>query len=189
MTTEQEAKDAILDNIETQKHDYIVIDENPLEEEFGWVFFYTSRKYYETGELKYAIAGNAPLIYEVSSNEIICTGTAEPIEKYLEAYRKVGDPHAELTTFIEINEGKVGASAVNAIKLIRDDFALNLKETKTIIDSVLSGRKQKLECDNDNQTYRIVNELGAMGFVSKLSWHPSSNKKINVTPKNSEVSL
>ncbi len=55
----------------------IIVGEATIEKSWGWVFFYTSRKYRETKEVRYALAGNAPIIVERSSGRLIPTGTAK----------------------------------------------------------------------------------------------------------------
>lgn len=56
------------------------------EADFGWVFFYQSRLHLETGALRHALAGNAPLIVDRDSGDIVTTGTAHPIEYYIAEY-------------------------------------------------------------------------------------------------------
>ena len=63
-----------------------ILESETLEREWGWVFFYDSADHIRTGDEKYAIAGNAPLIVNKISGELIVTGTAWPIEKYIEDY-------------------------------------------------------------------------------------------------------
>ena len=46
--------------------------------DFGWVFFYNSKKYLETGEIRFALAGNAPLIVDALDGSLHVTGTAQP---------------------------------------------------------------------------------------------------------------
>lgn len=72
---------------------YIVLDDDTIERPWGWVFFYTSQRWRDTGEIAYAIVGNAPLLVERSSGRLIVTGTAFPIERYVQAYEETGDPH------------------------------------------------------------------------------------------------
>ena len=60
--------------------------EHTIEKPFGWVFFYTSRLYYETGDFAYALAGNAPFIINRHSGEVFTTGTARPVEEYVAEY-------------------------------------------------------------------------------------------------------
>jgi len=71
----------------------IIVDEATIERPWGWVFFYTSKKWKETGDIHYAIAGNAPVIIERSTGKLIDTGTAREIDYYIENYERTGDPH------------------------------------------------------------------------------------------------
>jgi hypothetical protein len=64
----------------------VLLLQHTIERPFGWVFFYTSRLYRDTGEIKYALAGNAPLIVNRRSGEVVTTGTARPVEHYIAEY-------------------------------------------------------------------------------------------------------
>jgi immunity protein 35 of polymorphic toxin system len=66
--------------------DLVVMDESTLERDWGWVFFYTSERYLRTRDVRWAVAGNAPLIVNRHTAEIRVTGTALPIEHYIEEY-------------------------------------------------------------------------------------------------------
>ncbi|MGS1077700.1 YrhB domain-containing protein [Pseudoxanthomonas beigongshangi] len=72
---------------------WVLIDASTIERPWGWVFFHTSRRWRETGDVGYAIAGNAPLLVERDTGRVLTTGTARPIEKCIEAYERTGDPH------------------------------------------------------------------------------------------------
>ena len=71
----------------------VIVDDATIERQWGWVFFFTSRKWHETGDIAYALAGNAPLIVERVSGNVVSTGTAFPVEHYMEAYERTGRPH------------------------------------------------------------------------------------------------
>jgi hypothetical protein len=58
----------------------------------GWVFFYNSREYLETGNPRSCYAGNAPFIVDRIDGELRVTGTAEPLEVYLAAYEATLPP-------------------------------------------------------------------------------------------------
>ena len=64
----------------------VVVDSATLERTFGWVFFFQSRLYLETGEFMHCLVGNAPLIVNRFTGEIVPTGTAHPTEYYLAEY-------------------------------------------------------------------------------------------------------
>ncbi|MCX2864186.1 hypothetical protein OOZ63_20365 [Paucibacter sp. PLA-PC-4] len=42
--------------------------------------------YRDTGDIKYALAGNSPLIVNRRSGEIVATGTARLVEHYIAEY-------------------------------------------------------------------------------------------------------
>jgi hypothetical protein len=66
----------------------VILDERTIETNFGWVFFWNSKKYQETREFRYALAGNAPLIVDRRDGSVHETSTAQPIEDIIENYRK-----------------------------------------------------------------------------------------------------
>jgi len=57
------------------------------EHDFGWVYFYDGSLHVETGNVRDAIAGNAPLIVDRTDGKLYITGTAHPIEHYLQEFR------------------------------------------------------------------------------------------------------
>lgn len=63
-----------------------LVNSEILKKDFGWVFFYNSKKYIETGDFRSMLAGNAPFIVDRNSGEIHVTGTAKPIEDYIADY-------------------------------------------------------------------------------------------------------
>lgn len=71
----------------------IIIEPDTIEKDWGWVFFYTSKKWYETKNIKYAVAGNAPLIVLRENGQVLVTGTAHATEHYIERFEATGDPH------------------------------------------------------------------------------------------------
>lgn len=63
----------------------MILDDETIEKNFGWVFFYDSKEHAETSDFRYALAGNAPIV--VTRDGVIHeTGTALPLEKYLERF-------------------------------------------------------------------------------------------------------
>ena len=75
------------------KPELVVLDEHTREESFGWVFFYSTQAYQETGAIEHSLVGNAPIIVDKRTGELHVTGTADPLEVYVENYRRHGTPH------------------------------------------------------------------------------------------------
>lgn len=64
----------------------VIVDSATLEREFGWVFFYDSEEHQTTGDFRSALLGNAPIIVDREDGSIHATGTAKPVEFYIEEY-------------------------------------------------------------------------------------------------------
>ncbi len=77
------------------REEFVILDDLTREKPWGWVFFYNSKSFVETGDINDSLAGNAPYIVNKHTGELFVTGTAEEIEHYIEQYEKTGDPHAD----------------------------------------------------------------------------------------------
>lgn len=65
-----------------------LLERETLEMDFGWVFFYTSKLFWETGDFQHAVAGNAPLIVDRTVGSLHITGTARSTEHYIDDFRQ-----------------------------------------------------------------------------------------------------
>jgi hypothetical protein len=91
MYTKDQARDLVQREIATHPpafagDDWIIIDDATQEFSRGWVFTWTSRLWAETNSFEYAIAGNAPLLVDRETGEVHVTGTAHPVQRYIDAY-------------------------------------------------------------------------------------------------------
>ncbi|WP_332746145.1 YrhB domain-containing protein [Hydrogenophaga sp.] len=58
------------------------------EYDFGWVYFYNSAEYEKTADSLHAVAGNAPVIVDRTTCKLYSSGTAHPVEHYVEEFRR-----------------------------------------------------------------------------------------------------
>ena len=97
MITKEQARQIVKNIISGYKlpedDEYIIIESETIEKEWGWVFFHTSKMWHETSDIKYAVAGNAPLIVLRENGKVLITGTARATEHYIERFEATGDPH------------------------------------------------------------------------------------------------
>ena len=63
-----------------------LIDSETIEKSIGWVFFYNSKEYIETGDFLSMLAGNAPFIINRNNGELYETGTAMSLDEYVSEY-------------------------------------------------------------------------------------------------------
>jgi Immunity protein 35 len=73
----------------------LVMEDETMTTEFGWVFFYNTRAYIEDGDEMAIIVGAAPEIVDKTSGKLEVAGTAYPIEYYIEMYKRHGTCHPE----------------------------------------------------------------------------------------------
>jgi hypothetical protein len=90
VVNEAEARAAARQHLDQKRSsvELVILDELTREEDFGWVFFYQSAEYLKSGATRDALAGNAPLVVLRDSGEVRATGTALPLDSYLEQFRE-----------------------------------------------------------------------------------------------------
>ena len=64
----------------------VVCDKQMIETKFSWIFFNQSKKFIETDETKYRLAGNGPIVVIKLDGRVIHHGSAESIESIIEKY-------------------------------------------------------------------------------------------------------
>lgn len=69
-----------------RRHDLVLQEDRTIDTSFGWVFFYDSRRYLESGDFRLRAIGNSPLIVDRRNATVHLTGTAHPIEYYVKRY-------------------------------------------------------------------------------------------------------
>lgn len=66
----------------------IVVDEGTIEREFGWVLFYNSRKFIETGDYRFQLAGNGPVMVNKDDGSIEFCGASKSVEAQIREYER-----------------------------------------------------------------------------------------------------
>src|SRR5271154_5923631 len=72
----------------SRAHRLVGRDRTTVWRPFGCVFFYTADEFSKSGDFKHALFGNAPLIFYRADSSIHVTGTAEPVEHYIQQFEK-----------------------------------------------------------------------------------------------------
>ncbi|NUP11823.1 MAG: DUF4303 domain-containing protein [Polyangiaceae bacterium] len=144
-----------------------IVDELTQTHRFGWVFFYDSVEHQRTGDVAFALGGNAPLIVERSTGRVLVTGTAEPLSAYLTRYRDSGDPHGELGTTVVLTGADAEADVVAALRTVRNQTGLGLATAKQHIDRCRGGQSAEIETASGDAANRLVDELVSHGFQAR----------------------
>ncbi|GAB2829212.1 hypothetical protein [Ferruginibacter profundus] len=90
MLTEKEmdeiAEKYIADMFEGTSKEVILLHEFTLKKNYGNIYVYNNKKYIETKDYRYALAGNAPFLVQNETGKIIEFGTAHSKDYYIQEY-------------------------------------------------------------------------------------------------------
>ena len=67
----------------------VVLADRTIEKDYGWVFFYTSKLYVETRDIRYALVGIGPIVVE-KDGTMTQLGSGRPLKQLL---REFEDAH------------------------------------------------------------------------------------------------
>jgi hypothetical protein len=83
------AQEAIVKN--NPNEELVIQTEKTIQKEYGWIFFYTTKKYLETRDPKYLIPGNGPIIVTHDGSTKFLTASISPdqaIQEYEDALKQ-----------------------------------------------------------------------------------------------------
>lgn len=69
-------------------NDLVLLEDKTIERPFGWVFFYDSKKYLETGDYRDIVLGNAPIIVDRRDGSVYATVAGRPLDYHVAEYEK-----------------------------------------------------------------------------------------------------
>lgn len=68
----------------------LLAEDEVVESNMAYAFFYNSKNYIETGDFSSCLAGNGPIIVLRLNGEVMEGGTESPVEYYLDNLEKYG---------------------------------------------------------------------------------------------------
>lgn len=77
-----------LRQMETPEFPFAVVEDATLEKHFGWIFFYNTKRYIETKEIIYHLAGNAPIFVNKVTGTLTSIGTNKPLRVQIEEFER-----------------------------------------------------------------------------------------------------
>ncbi len=93
MITHDEARALAMAKVRSMQsrpdNEFVIVDAATREEDFGWVFFYNSKRYLETRDILFRIAGNGPIVVDGVTGAITLLGTAGGVAHQLSEYRQL----------------------------------------------------------------------------------------------------
>lgn len=150
-------------------HALALLDDRTRSLPYGWVFFYESKGYLETGDPARMLGGNAPLLV-TRAGEVHFTGTAQPLEMYLLEFERSGSPHPprpELPGEVRITGWRYGLRKVSMTETIRDRTGMGLAAAKAITDAVLRGESAVVPVADYTAAVQLAAALRNLGAEAR----------------------
>lgn len=66
----------------------VILEDRTVVKAYGWVFFYNTRRFVETGNFLHALGGNGPVVYERASGDIVELPSHSPPDVVLREYEE-----------------------------------------------------------------------------------------------------
>lgn len=70
----------------SSKMELVFLEDFTLPFDYGWVFFYQSKDFVETGDKEKMVGGNAPILIDKYQGVALITGTKKDIKEYIRIY-------------------------------------------------------------------------------------------------------
>jgi hypothetical protein len=84
------ARQAVLKHLKAKypiaDDDLVILDDRTRATDYGWVFFFNSRRFIETRNVLYALGGNGPVVFERDTAAIIELPSHSPPDEALRQY-------------------------------------------------------------------------------------------------------
>ncbi|GAB2870771.1 hypothetical protein GCM10027093_03100 [Paraburkholderia jirisanensis] len=149
-------------------NDTAIICDATREFDVGWVFFYQSSRFLETGDIQHSLTGNAPLFVSRQDGQAVFISYQRPIAESIDAYRACGNPNASEQPQIRLTGWSAGANKVRAIELIRQHSRLGLADAKRVVDRCLALSEATVITMDVPSAKQLVFALAEIGFLGEI---------------------
>jgi ribosomal protein L7/L12 len=141
-------------------------------EEFdvGWVFYYQSARYIETGNFGDSLVGSAPLFVSRSDGRPFFVSYHRPLAESISAYRACSNPNAHEVPEVRLSGWRKDAQAVTAIQAIRQHSAVGLAQAKSAVESCLANDPPVVSVSSVADARALVVALASAGFEAQVRY-------------------
>jgi hypothetical protein len=144
----------------------------------GWVFYYQSARFIETGDLNEMLVGGVPIFIFRSDGRLFFISYHRPLEESLAAYRACGDLAAQEIPEVRLTGWREGALTVSAILAIRKHSPVGLAQAKNAVESCLLNQFPIVHATSVTEAKALVFSLASAGFDAEVCYSPSNTDNV-----------
>lgn len=148
----------------------MLIDGHIEEFEAGWVYYYQSARFLETGDFRDCLVGNAPLFVPRNGAPATFISYHRPAVESMEAFSFCGDANEKANPEVEISGGQPDSLKIPAIQCIRTYSGIGLAAAKEAIDKCLSGEVVRVPTQSVEIARELVSALRQLSFVTMVTY-------------------
>lgn len=102
-----------------------------------------------------------------ADGQVVQFGTALPVEDYLVAFERFGDPFAEPGMAVDLIGWRQGAKKISATKEIRRRSGAGMRDAKESVEACLRGESAVIKCMSPEDAKALVQTLASYGFEAR----------------------
>ena len=88
----REAKDIVTrvlnENFHVPGDKLVIVDEYTIEKYYGWIFFFNSERFLQTGNIFASLGGNGPVAFEVLGRRVTMLGSGREPEEEIRLFEQ-----------------------------------------------------------------------------------------------------
>ena len=165
-----EAKNIAEQEVLKKLDGFSIMEEATVEFSSCFAFFYQNDKYIKSRDMIDMSVGAGAVLVSKETGRVFETGSAYSTEHYVSAFESCGDPFGEATSSVSVYGWEPGANKVAAIKLIKAESGLNLRNSKLIIEAALKNEPRTFSTKSNVKASEVAKTLRGYGFLCKQLW-------------------
>jgi|GEM_PF-2095430 len=165
----EEARQLVRDYLQKEdksfsRLDLDILDDATKEVYCGWVFYYATKKYIETGDENYLLFGNAPILIDRRDHTLHVLGTAHRAEHYVQNYKETGFPHGPPKPYLIVEIGDPEADRSPVFALVKDKLRFNTFYSRACIERLNLGESLHFGCNDLDEADALRSKLEDLGW-------------------------
>lgn len=173
MRTQEQAKaaaTAFLAEGEFAGQNAVILESRTQEFPEGWVFFYQSGRFVETGEIEESLLGNAPIFVPRQEVPACTISYHRSVAESMAAFRSCGNANASVTHRVRLVGHSPSAQLPQALQAIRRHTALGIAAARQVLATCSAQPRVEFEATSIASAKELALQLVQLGFPAEVAY-------------------